>query len=389
MTTVETAVLDDGETEQEKRAGFLELFFDLVFVFGITQVTALLLENTSAAGFLRAALVFGLLWWAWSAYAWLTNAIDIERSLVRLLILAAMAGSFFMALAVPEAYGSDGLWFAVPYAAVRVLQVVLYAEGLRRDPDQLRAFLPLAPWFLLSPALVLVGGAVDDPARAWLWAASLVIDVTGTLVANRGSGGGWRVSPAHFAERYGLFMIIVLGETIVATGLGAREIERDGIFVVSVIVAFAAVATLWWAYFGFTQRAAERTLASTPVERRGPLARDLYTLGHFPIALGIVFTAVAGEKTLAHPDDPLTAGGRSALGIGVGLFLLGFVLVRLRAIRRIAWERLLAGAVAVVLVVFLDGVAAVWLLALVVAVLVAMIAVERARFRGLLPTRAG
>ncbi len=382
MTTADLPAPEEVGTEEEKRAGFLELFFDLVFVFGITQVTALLLEDTSALGFVRAALVFGLLWWAWSAYTWLTNAIDIERSIVRLLILGAMAGSFFMALAVPEAYGSDGLWFAVPYAVVRVLQVALYAEGLRSSPQQLRAFLPLAPWFLVAPALVLVGGAVDDPARAWLWAASLAIDVTGTLVANRGSGG-WRVSPAHFAERYGLFMIIVLGETIVATGLGAREIERDGIFVVSVVVAFAAVATLWWAYFGFTQRAAERTLALTPVEQRGPLARDLYTLGHFPIALGIVFTAVAGEKTLAHPHDPLSSGGRAALGVGVAVFLLGFVITRWRAVRMIAWERLAAGTVVVALALALDGVAAVWLLALVVAVLITMIAAERARFRRL------
>ncbi len=377
----------EGETDDEKRAGFLELFFDLVFVFGITQVTALLLADTSALGFVRAALIFGLLWWAWSAYTWLTNAIDIERSVVRLLILSAMAGSFFMALAVPGAYGSEGLWFAVPYAVVRMLQVGLYAEGLRRDPIQLRAFLPLAPWFLVSPGLVLVGGAVDDAARPWLWGASLVIDVMGTLVANRGSGG-WRVSPAHFAERYGLFMIIVLGETIVATGLGAREIERDGTFVVSVVVAFAAVATLWWAYFGFTQSAAERTLTRTPVEQRGPLARDLYTLGHFPIALGIVFTAVAGEKTLAHPDDPLSAGGRAALGVGVAVFLLGFVLVRWRTIRRIAWERLAAGAVVVTAALTLVDLAAVRLLALVVATLIVMIAVERARFSGFLSTQA-
>lgn len=372
-----------GETEEEKRAGFLELFFDLVFVFGITQVTALILGDTSAGGFLRAAVMFGLIWWAWSAYTWLTNAVDIERSLVRMLVLAAMAGSFFMALAVPEAYGSEGLWFAVPYAVVRVLQVALYVEGLRGTPEQQRAFLPLAPWFLASPVLVLVGAAVDDPGRAWIWALSLAIDVAGTLVSGRGASG-WRVSPAHFAERYGLFMIIVLGETVVATGLGAREIERDGIFVVSVIVAFSAVAVLWWAYFGFTQRAAERTLARTPVERRGPLARDLYTLGHYPIALGIVFTAVAGEKTLAHPDEPLSAGGRAALGVGVAVFLLGFAAVRWRAVRLIAWERIAGAGAALALILVLDGLDAVWLLALVVAVLVAVIALERERLAGLL-----
>lgn len=383
MTTADEPLADAAETEQEKRAGFLELFFDLVFVFGITQVTALILEDTSAGGFLRAALVFGLIWWAWSAYTWLTNAVDIERSHVRLLMLGAMAGSFFMALAVPEAFGSDGLWFAVPYLVVRVLQVALYVEGLRGFPEQQRAFLQLAPWFLVSPVLVLVGGAVDDPARAWLWAASLAIDVGGTLLAGRGSAG-WRVSPAHFAERYGLFMIIVLGETIVATGLGAREIERDGIFVVSVIVAFSAVAALWWAYFGFTQRAAERLLAQTPVERRGPLARDLYTLGHYPIALGIVFTAVAGEKTLAHPEDALSVGGRVALGAGVALFLLGFAAIRWRAVRLIAWERIAGAGVALALALALDGLDAVWLLALVVALLVAVIALERARLASVL-----
>ena len=380
MTSAAELSAAPGPAEREKRTGFLELFFDLVFVFAITQVTALALEDTSAGGFARAAVVLAIIWWAWSAYAWLTNAIEVERPLVRLLMLAAMAGTFFMALAVPDAFTDEGAWFAVPYLVVRVLQLVLYVEGLRDDPAHRRAVLRLAPWFTVAPAIVLAGGLVDDPARTWLWGASLAIDVAGTLLA---ADTGFRVSPAHFAERYGLFVIIVLGESIVATGVGAREIDRDGIFALSVLVAFAGVAALWWAYFGLSQLAAERALLRASPERRAPLARDLYTFFHFPIALGIVLVAVAGEKTLAHPQDPLSEAGRVALGAGVAVFLSGFVLGRLRVLRRLAWERVAAGAAAVLLVLLLDGIAAVALFATVVGILVAMLAVEAVRLREL------
>jgi low temperature requirement protein LtrA len=365
-------------SEIERRTSYVELFFDLVFVFAITQVTTLLLEDTSSGGFARSAIVLFLVWWAWGAYAWLTNAIDIRSLGVRLVFLASTAGSFLIALAVPRAYEDQGLWFAAPYLAVRTLHVGLYIWGLRADPDHQAAVRKLAPWFLLAPMVVLAGGFAGESARPWLWAAAIAIDVTGAL---RMSTAGFRVSPAHFAERYALFVIIALGESVVAIGAGATELERDVTFAVAIGVAFAGTAALWWAYFDFAALAMDRTMHRTPPEKRGPVARDVFSLFHYPIVLGIIFYAVAAKKTLAEPLQPLSDGGRAALGIGVAVFLLGFALGRFRAIRRIAWERVAGAAGAAVVVLVLRDADSLIVLGVTIAVLTFATLVESARLR--------
>jgi low temperature requirement protein LtrA len=381
MTSFEQQALAPATaTEEEKRTGFIELFFDLVFVFAFTQVTTLVLEDPSAEGFARAALVFALVWWAWSAYAWLTDAIDVENVTTRLFMFGAMLGAFFMALAVPSAFADEGAWFAVSYFAVRVLHIALYVWGVRRDPVQLVAVARLAPWFLIAPAIALVGGFVDDPARTTLWIVSLAVDVVGTLFAGR-AGAGFRVAASHFAERFALIVIIALGESIVAIGLAADGLPEDTVYALAVGVSLAGAAAAWWAYFDFVQLAAERALARADEAARGPLARDVYTYCHYPIVLGIVFLAVAAKKTLSAPAEPLSGGGRAALALGMGLFLLGFVLIRLRVIRRLAWERVGAAIAVVAAVVVLDDADALVLLALAVGALVVALALEAVRLR--------
>jgi len=371
----------DGEPtldEEERRTSYLELFFDLVFVFAFTQVTSLILEDTSAAGFARAALVLAMVWWAWSAYAWMTNAVDVDNVVTRLIVLGAMAAAFFMALAVPDAYQDEGGWFAVAYFTARILNTTLFSWGVRDDLVQLRATLRLAPWFLAAAVVALAGGFLDGDGRAYVWAASLAIDVIGTLTV---AGTNWRVSPSHFAERYALIVIIALGESIVAIALGTSELDRDLVFALSVIVAFAGVAALWWAYFDFISTAVERALRRATPAARGALARDVFTFFHYPIVLGIVLYAVAAKKTLAQPSEPLSEAGRWALGLGMAVFLTGFVLVRVRAIRRIAWERVIAGAAALVAAVALDGTDAIVTLSAAIAILVVAVAVETVRLR--------
>ncbi len=193
MTDVAPLVVEATIEEEERKTSYLELFFDLVFVFAFTQVTALILEDTSPEGFARAALVLAMVWWAWSAYAWMTNAIDIENAVTRLIIFAAMAAGFFMALAVPDAFQDEAAWFAVAYFVVRVLNSALFAWGVRDDPGQLRATLRLAPWFLVAALVALAGGFVDPDYRAWVWLASLVIDVVGTLTVARAGVAGLAV----------------------------------------------------------------------------------------------------------------------------------------------------------------------------------------------------
>jgi low temperature requirement protein LtrA len=366
--------------EQERRAGYLELFFDLVFVFAITQVTALILHDSTAAGFGRGVLVLWLVWWAWGGYAWMTNAISIESRDVRIAFLAVTLACFFVALAVPSAYGDDNLWFAVPYLVIRAAQVGLYIWGLRLQPEHQAAIRALAPWFLLAPSMVLVGAFLDGDAQIVFWLSAVAIDVAGAL---RVAGAGFRVSAAHFAERYGLFMIIALGESIVAIGVGAAHLERDTLFAIAVTVAFAGVGLLWWAYFDFLALGAERALARVPIAERGPLARDLYSFFHFLFVVGVILYAVGAEKTLEHPRDPLSEGGRWALGLGVAAYLLGSVVGRLRAIRTLAWERA-AGAVAVLaLVVVLRSTDALVVLVAVVGALALTIVVESVRLREL------
>jgi low temperature requirement protein LtrA len=378
VSDVAPLVREETAAEDERKTSYLELFFDLVYVFAFTQVTALLLEDTSPAGFVRSALVLAMVWWAWSAYAWLTNAIEIDNAVTRLIILAAMLAGFFMALSVPDAFQDEAAWFAVAYFVVRILQPALYAWGVRDDPGNLRVVLALTPWFLVAALVALAGGFVDADYRAWVWLASLAIDVVGTLTIAR---SGWRISPSHFAERYGLIVIIALGESVVAIGLGTSELTRDATYAISAAVAFAGVAALWWAYFDFTATAAERALRHASPDVRSRLARDLFTYFHYPVVLGIIFYAVAAKKTLEHPLDPLSKAGRWALGLGIAVFLAGFVLMRFRVIRRIAWERIAAGVVALAVAVALDGTDAIVTLGVVISVLVLSIAVETARLR--------
>jgi low temperature requirement protein LtrA len=374
--TVEELRQPESAAEGERRTSYLELFFDLVFVFAVTQVTLLVAANPTAAGFARGALVFGLVWWAWSAYAWMTNAIDVESFVVRVLMLAAAGGSFFMAIALPRAFTSDGLRFAVAYVIVRALHLGLYIWGLRGDRSHQAAVLRLTPWFAVAPLVALAGGFAEGDLRVVLWAASLAIDLAG---AARVGSAGFRVSPDHFAERYALFVIIALGESIVAIGASAADLPRNGMFFAAVAISFGLAAGLWWSYFDFPALAAARALRFADPDRRGALARDLFTFFHYPNVLGIIFIAVAAKKAVSHPDEPLSGAGRAALGLGLALFLLQFVLGRFRVIRRISWERLAAISLVVVAVVAGRELDAVWLLGLALVVLVATTVVEDLR----------
>jgi low temperature requirement protein LtrA len=371
-------VTEPSAWETERKTSYLELFFDLVFVFVFTQVTALILEDTSLRGFARATLVLAMVWWAWSAYTWMTNAIDVENTVTRLIILAAMAAAFFMALAVPHAFGDEAVWFASAYFVVRILNVTLYLWGVRGDPIVLRSFARLAPWFLVAALVALAGGFVDADYRAWVWLASLIIDVVGTFTIARVE---WHVSPSHFAERFALIVIIALGESIVSIGVATADVDRDATYVASVLVALAGVAALWWAYFDFTATAAERSLRRAKGHARGQLARDVFTFFHFPMVLGIMLYAFAAKKVLEHPLDPLSKAGRWALGLGIAIFLSGFVLARLRAIHRVAWERIAAAAVALAAALALRDADAIVTLGVVVVILALSVVVETARLR--------
>jgi low temperature requirement protein LtrA len=369
------ATLDPPRAEQEKHAGYVELFFDLVFVFAFTQVAKVVTEEPSAAGLARAAVLFGLVWLVWSAYAWLTNLIDVEDGGTRLIVFGAALASFFMALALPDAYTHEGVWFAIPYFVARVAQIGLLFCGARGNAQMTRAVVRVAPWFFVAPGVAFAGALVDGPARTTLWTASIAIDVAGVLIAR----AGHQVSSKHFAERHALIVIIALGESIVAIGAGAEVVTHDARFVLAVAVAFAGAVTLWWAHFSVARVAAERALRALAPESRGHFARDVYTFCHCPMVLGIVFLAVAGEKTIAAPAEPLSEGGRAVLAVGYALFVLGGSLARLRVIRRVAWERIFAALAVIVTVLLLGDVDSLVLLTVSVLMLAGALAAESLR----------
>ncbi len=314
-----------------KRVGFLELFFDLVFVFAVTQLVAALHHDHSAAGWGRAGVLLWLVWWAWSQYAWTGNAIDLDRQIPRLGVLAATGAMLAAAAVLPHAFDDrgDGLVFAVLYAAVRLVGLGLYWVGLAGDREHQAALRTYLPIQLASPIAVLLGGIADGHLRTALWVVAIVIDVASVAAAGRGE---FRVDPAHFVERHGLIVIIALGESVVATGATASELGIGADVGLLLAIAFVAVAALWWCYFDWVHAAIEARLAGEPDHRRrGHLARDLLTLGHLPIVAGTVVFAAAIEDALLHPTDELGAFGVTALAVGPALYLSGFVIGNLRA----------------------------------------------------------
>ncbi|MFC6236603.1 low temperature requirement protein A [Longivirga aurantiaca] len=322
----------------ERRVTPLELFFDLVFVFSLTQVTALMAADPTWLGLLRGMAVLTVLWWAWVAYVWIGTTTDAEDGVARIVMLAAMGAMFLTALAAPGAFGQLGdvaggsrdqaLLFGVTYFAVRLAHVVLFRVIGRDKPDVGAAVARLAPGLLLGSALILVAAFLPPGwPRGLLWAVAIAVDVGAPLVAGT---KGWELSPHHFAERHGLVIIIALGESLVALGVGVSDQLYDVRTMIAVLVGFASVACLWWLYFDVVAIAAERRLASVDVEQRNRLARDSFNYFHLPMVAGIVLLALGLKKSFVDIDSELKLVASFALFGGVALYLLGHLLFRKR-----------------------------------------------------------
>jgi low temperature requirement protein LtrA len=368
----------DDHVEIEERVTPLELFFDLVFVFAITQVTGLLSDDPTWSGLLRGLLVLAALWWSWAAYAWLTNTLDPEEGAVRLAMLGAMGAMLVAALAVPQAFGDDAVLFGVAYFAVRALHLVLYALAGRGDPDLFRAVLRLVPPATVGPALIVAAGFLDGAAQVGLWAAALAIDYVGVLV---GGMRGWRVSPAHFAERHGLVVIIALGESIVAVGIGVSGLALELDVVTAALLGVAVAAALWWSYFDWVAIVAARRLGEARGAARARLARDAYSYLHLPMVAGIVLFALGVKKTLEHVGEPLETIPALGLSCGVALYLLAHVALRLRIGGGLGRGRPTAALVLIGLTPLFLEVPAFAAVAIVAVVCAALIAYEALRYR--------
>ena len=303
--------------QREQRVTPLELFFDLVFVYAITQVTLLMSDDLTWRGVAQGLLVLGALWSAWTGYAWLTNTLEPEEGAVRAGMFGAMAAMLVVALAVPGAFDANAVLFGVAYLVVRLLHLLLYAIAGKRDPDLLGAVLRFTPSATIAPTIILVAALFDGPAQGALWVVALSIDYGGALV---GRGQGWRVHPAHFAERHGLIVIIALGESIVAIGVGAAGEPLTSGIVVASILGIVVIGALWWSYFDVLAILAERQLSELHGATRVELARDYYSYLHLPMIAGIVLFALGLKKTIEHVDEPLATIPAVALCGGLSLY---------------------------------------------------------------------
>jgi low temperature requirement protein LtrA len=358
-------------TPDEKRVSPLELFFDLVFVFALTQVTQAMSDDPSWTGLGRAMLVLGLLWWAWAAYAWLTNYIDADADRERLLMFGVMGAFLVAALAVPGAFEDDALVFAIAYAAARWLHIFIFAEA-NDDVDAGQAIRRLARTALPAPALLIVGALLGGDAQTALWLLALAIDFAGPFVFGV---RGFQVSPGHFAERFSLIVIIALGESIVAIGAGIEEPLDAGILVAAALGIVLACA-LWWAYFDVVEIIAEARFRQLEGHSLLLVARDSYSYLHLPMVAGIVLVALGAKKTLAGVDEPLKLIPAVALFGGVALYYAGHIGFRLRTIGGISRGRLLAALVCLALIPLAREVDALVALALAAGIASIVIAYE-------------
>src|SRR5918998_314643 len=380
MSTVGTArAAMEGGDLAERRVTPLELFFDLVFVFALTQVTGFLADHLTWTGMLQGAALLAVLWWAWGGYSWLTNAVPAEEVIpARLVILSAMAAMLVASLAVPDAFGEYGVLFGLAYFAVRLLQVLLYALATGDTPETRQAILRLAPGFLVAPALLIGAGFLDGFAQGALWVVALAIDYGVALI---GGVSGFRVHAGHFVERHGLVIIIALGESIVAIGVGASGLEIGVGVVVAAVLGVALAAALWWAYFDLVMLVAERRLSAAKGAERARMARDAYSYLHLPMVAGIIFVALGVKQTLAHVGDPLGTIPAVALCGGVSLYFLGHNAFRLREVGSVSVPRLVVTVLCCALIPAAVSIPSLITLAILAGLLCALAAFETIRSR--------
>jgi low temperature requirement protein LtrA len=365
--------MDEEYIQREQRVTPLELFFDLVFVFGFTQVTTVLSDDPTWTGLAHGLLILTALWWPWAAYAWLTNTVNADEAAVWGPLVVAMGAMFIAALAVPDAFGRHGVIFGFAFLVVVAMHLTLYALSARDDPDLLAAILRIAPTAVAGAALIIAAGFVSTGLKPWFWLVALAVGFLGPLVVDL---SGWRVQPAHFVERHGLIVIIAIGESLVAIGVGARATTLDAGVIVAAVLGLLVAASLWLAYFDFFPIRAQQQLTELRGAQRAALARDAYTYLHLPMVAGIVLFAFALKETIAHVGDDLHTVPAVALCCGPALYLLAYVAIRVRVARSLSRGRFVAAVALAGLTPVAIVVPALAALALVAAVWVAFHAYE-------------
>jgi low temperature requirement protein LtrA len=362
----------------DQRVTWVELFFDLVFVFCVTQVVTLLHGHIDWRTAGSALIVFWLVWWAWTQFTWALNAANTEHPRIQAIMLLGTAIAFLLAVGIPSALTEETLWFAGPYVVLRVIGLALYAWVASNDPLQRAAVRIFSLVSTSGLAAVLIGAWVGGAALYWCWAGAIVLDLAAAAIG--GQREGWNLHPTHFAERHGLIVIIALGETLIVAASRWVEATRSPIMIATGGLALAVTGGLWWSYFRHARELLEHALSARKGNARSSLARDAFSVLHFPMLCGVIAIAAATEAALAHPAETLGADLRVGLGVGTALFVCGTAAGLWRATGQVLPWRWALGVPIAALLFWLEAVP--WiLLGLVAAVLVVIALIEHRRFR--------
>jgi low temperature requirement protein LtrA len=355
----------------DQKVTFVELFFDLVFVFSVTQIVSLLHHGMNATALGQTILVFWLVWWGWTQFTWALNAADTTHHLVELATLLATAVAFFMAVAVPDAFAGGALRFALPYVLVRVLGLMVYgwvAEAA--NAAQHAAVRRFCYFSSAGLAAVLIGAVIGGTPQYWIWGLAILLDIIAAAVG--GADENWNLHPDHFAERHALFIIIALGETLIVAATGVTGAQWTPQRITVVILAVANTCALWWSYFTRAKPVLDHALASARGAQQSTLARDVFSLLHFPMLCGVIAYAAAIEEAVAHADRPFSAAARLALAAGLALFLGAMTIAIWRARRQLLRARLALALATALAILVLPRMAPATMLAIAFAGLAAM-----------------
>jgi low temperature requirement protein LtrA len=344
----------------------------------MTQVTSQLADDPTWSGVFRGMLVLAALWWGWSVYAWLTSAMDVDEGGVRLAMLASTGAMFGVALAVPGAFGDDAVLFGCAYLLVRLLHLVLSTIVARDDPDRRDAILRFAPTAIIGASLLVFAGFLEGRERIAVWLVALAIDYLGPVVI--GVGRGWRVAPEHFAERHGLIILIALGESLIALGVGAG-FDLDTGVIVAATLGIVVVSALWWLYFDVAAIFARTRLMQAKGVELHRLALHAYSYLHLPMLAGIVLFALGLKTTLGDVGEALDTVSAVGLCGGAALYLLGHIASLFRTTGRVFRRRTIGAIVLCALIPVAVAIPAVASLALVSTVCALVVAWEALRYR--------
>jgi len=333
MSGATRSLLRTRKSHEHSRVTFVELFFDLVFVFAVTQLSHSMLEHLTIAGALQTLLLFMAVWWVWIFTSWATNWLDPDRIPVRLMLFVLMLAGLILSTSIPKAFEDRGLAFVGAYVAMQVGRSLFTMWCMRSHPqDGYRNFLRISIWFVFSGLFWLAGAFTEGQARFALWVVALAVEYTGPSAAfwcpglGRSKVSEWDVEGGHLAERCGLFIIIALGESILVTGATFANLAWNASTIAAFLVAFVASVAMWWIYFNVGAERASDTIAGS--DDPGRFARLSYTYLHLPLVAGIIVTAVGDELVLVHPADHTDLKTMLVVIGGPALYLLGNLLFK-------------------------------------------------------------